>query len=261
MKKIFLIIYILIGVTLPFMSAHAMQTYIGVQIDIASTISSCEEVGCTSDRNWCLPGDISSSVDGTQLTVMGGENCEIVNGGAGELNCSALSTVSGSGTTNPQTVGKNSPLCADSSDIIWSGLIDLEASTKYVLKLSTSSYCPGIVIGTTVKYCMVSGEENQNCIDTCAKYGLLPRYFLSLCIDNWLSDCAGIEALKRSDCTECNPSETHNYYDSSGRCYHKEVGGMTDCNAMGIGTFRVCDCSFNETPNSFYFYFTTPENL
>ena len=268
-KKIFLLpIFLLAMVFLPAAHASAIHTYVGVQVTSTSTTNTCSATGCTTNSNWCLVGGYNTSYYGTQLTVYGGTTCAVAGGGASTGgSCSVLSVVTGSGTTNPPSPGGNKPICPGSSTILWSGLVDLTASTNYVLKIYTPNYCPGIVFNNS---CYVALSANKTCSETCANYGSVPYNSATACYNDAFTSCAVLEGLKGSACLSCNSvaSTLYNYWDSSGNCYYTSTAGYaatngnaSSCAAPGAGLTRACYCYMNSTSNNFYFAFTTPSSL
>jgi len=216
-------------------------------------------------NNWCLPGGTGTSYPGTQITILGGEGCDITPGGASDNGkCTALSTVNESGITNPPSIGPSSPLCPGSPITAWSAPSNLVPSTKYVLKLTTNTYCPGIYSSFAGnKACWVVSSTDKSCSETCNKYGLTPTSSSTTCYNNDFDDCSLIEGLKGSPCTNCSPvtSNSYNYFDSRGNCYYTDTAGWANnCSALA-GLNRICACDADNTPDYFYFPFTTPSSF
>jgi hypothetical protein len=264
-KKIFILLFFsLVLVLLPIAKASAIHTYVGVQVTASSTSNTGS--GGTNDNNWCLPAAINTSYYyGTRMTILGGASCAITSGGSSQSGCSTQPVVTGSGTSNPPTYNPM-PICPGSATTLWSGLVDLTASTNYVIQLNTYTYCPGILDSNG--YCWVVSSANQTCAQTCAYFGLIPNSSTTVCYNSNMTDatnpCGFIQALKGSPCTTCNAvaSTGSNYWDASGNCYYTNAAGnATNCNALGAGITRACQCQFNGNQNNFYYAFTTPSSF
>jgi hypothetical protein len=325
-KKIIFII--VVAMFFPVAKASAVHVYVGVKIAAASTTNTCSATpvtyggttySCGSNNKWSLPGAAlpvgtslsGSSQYGTRITILGtGAGCTVTGNGSSTSGCSILSPVAGSGTAgqnvgntflgashNSTVMGPITPIVPGSNTVIWSNLVDLNTSTNYVIRLATSSYCPGFYSSSAGGGCLVTAPnlslENQDCYHICGEYGLVANNSSgTVCATDYFSDsstnnCQVIAALKGSTCSTCNgtscPSgicptpandSTYNYYDASGNCFNrKSSSAWLSCDPIA-GYYRVCNCNFNNSApyqsndggfgyygTFFYFPFTTPSSF
>ncbi|MGD0577112.1 MAG: hypothetical protein ABSA74_03505 [Candidatus Staskawiczbacteria bacterium] len=298
-QKIFLLtIFFAVMALVPLGKASAIDTYVGIQLTAASTSNVCQNtcaynggtcngftcVGsfgycCESDSNWCLQG---GDLDNPGARLFVGNGCTVNNTGTSS-SCPGFNILA-----NPPAAGTAVPVCSGGAvNTLWSGLVSLTPNSSYVLAIWSDSYCPGVMSDLTGGTCwVVSSASNQNCIQTCNSYGMVPDYtngstsLTTADCNNQgfqkdssnsgtnLVNCTVISNLRSSQtgspCSSCTPvsSAGYNYYDTSGNCWYTTYSGYSICAAPGASNLtRACECQFNSNSNTFYFGFTTPSSF